>query len=769
MKKEKQAAEKDPLLKKAEVLTGKDFWSTQPYEEKGLRSMFLSDGPHGLRKQAAASDHLGLNASIPATCFPTASVMACTFDEELGTRVGEALGEEASAMEVDVLLGPGLNIKRNPLCGRNFEYFSEDPLVAGKMASAYLRGIQSKGVAGCAKHFAANNREYRRMTNDCIIDERTLREIYLRGFEIAVTEGQTKTIMSSYNKINGVYTNENEHLLLEILRGEWGFDGVVVTDWGGCNERVPGLKAGNELEMPSCKYGAEDIVCAVQEGEIPESLLDESIDRLVTLAAFTATKEVKPFDAESHHALARECAENAEVLLVNDGILPLKAGARVAVVGDFAFAPRYQGAGSSIVNPTKLVTAVEALEGSGLEVVGTERGFHRFGKKKKGWAKRVMKLASQADVTVFFAGLDEFSEAEGLDREHMKVPQNQIDLCRALIEAGRKVVVVMHSGSSVEMDWTEGASAVLWAGLGGQAGAEATVNVLTGVVNPSGKLAETWWNRYEDCPTADKKLFPGGEDITVYQERLAVGYRGVGENAPRYPFGHGLSYTKYEYSNIQVGAQGVSFCIKNVGDVAGKETAMVFYGVKNGVISRPERQLCAFKKVALEAGEEKEVRIEFNDRTFAYFDIGANAWQTEKGTYTIEVGASVADIRLRADTEVDGVVVESETPVALEIVEETPKKKGMLIHENCTVGDLRYAKGWVGRAFSGVMRFAIGFCKAFGKKAQANTLIMGVIHQPVRGLAKFGGMSRQKMEGLLLMFNGKFFKGMKTFFGGKKK
>lgn len=764
MKKKEQP--KNELLRKAEMLTGKDFWSTQEWTEKGVRSMFLSDGPHGLRKQAAASDHLGLNKSIPATCFPTASVMACTFDETLGYRLGQALGEEAASMDVDVLLGPGLNIKRNPLCGRNFEYFSEDPLLAGKMASAYIQGIQSKGVAACAKHFAANNREYRRMTNDCIIDERTLREIYLRGFEIAITEGKAQTIMSSYNKINGVYTNEHEGLLRDILRGEWGFNGVIVTDWGGCNDRVAGLKAGNELEMPSCKYGAEDIVCAVENGDILESLLDESIARLAQLSSFTEKKEKKEYDKEAHHALARECAEQAEVLLVNDGVLPLKEGTRVAVVGDFAFKPRYQGAGSSIVNPTKLSNAIEALNNSGLEVVATERGFHRFGKMKKRQAKRAVKATENADVILFFAGLDEFSEAEGLDRESMKMPANQIALYQSLIATGKKVVIVLHSGSSVEMDWAEGAAAILWAGLGGQAGAEATVNILTGKVNPSGKLAETWWKKYEDCPTAEKTLFPGGEDITVYKERLHIGYRGVIEK-PAYCFGYGLSYTKFAYGKLHVTKDGVSFTIKNVGNSFGKETAFVFYGKKDGVISRPEKQLCSFVKVVLEAGEERQVFVKFDDRTFAYYDIENKGWQTEKGTYQIMVGASVEDIHLMGEINLDGIAVEKETEVQLDGIEEPKKEKGMLIHENSTVNDLRYAKGWVGRAFSGIMRFAISFCKVFGNKEQANTLIMGVIHQPVRGLAKFGGMSRKKMEGLLLMFNGKFFKGLKTFLGGK--
>ena len=838
------------LEEKAEMLTGKDFWSTKDFPNLGIRSLFLSDGPHGLRKQAAASDHLGLNASIPATCFPTASVMACSWDEELGERIGEALGEEAAALNVDVLLGPGLNIKRNPLCGRNFEYFSEDPYLAGKMAAAYVRGIQSKGVAACVKHFAANNREYRRMTSDSVIDERTLREIYLRGFEIAVKEGRAKCVMSAYNKVNGEFANENPHLLKEILREDWGFDGVVVTDWGGCNDRVDGLKCGNELEMPACKYAVEDVITAVEEGRIEESLLEESIRRLLELSEFTARKQVRAYDERAHHALAREAAEKSAVLLENDGILPLKAGTRVALVGDFAFLPRYQGAGSSVVNPTFLSTAekvfaslrpslsssvskpvsdssAEILSSPDsvssdsalssvsmsssdsalssvsmsssdsvspsdlissslsarpslsapplshapsvpLSVVGCERGFHRFGKKSKKLFRRALQVAGKAEVTLFFAGLDEFSEAEGIDRADMKIPQNQIDLFKALIAAGNKVVVLLHCGSSVELEWTEGAAAVLWLGLSGQAGAEAAFRLVTGEVNPSGKLAETWWGKYEDCPTSSPDLFPGGEDRVEYKEGLFVGYRS-GRKA-KYPFGYGLSYTKFEYSNLRISDGKIFFVVKNVGSLSGKEIAGIYYGKKDGKVKRPKRQLFAFINVYLKEGEEKEVSMPYDIRDFSYYDVGAEKWLTEAGIYDIEVGASSEDIRLCGQLFMEGVTPTEKACINVSFPswKEAEKRKGMSIHENSTVGDLRYAKGWVGRAFSGGIRFAVAFCKAFRMRSKANTLVMGVLHQPVRGLAKFGGMNRRKMEGLLLMFNGYFFKGIKQFFKKEK-
>ncbi len=783
----KEIVKKMTLREKADFLTGKAFFKTVDYPQYGIRGMYLSDGPHGLRKQADTADHLGLHKSIPATCFPTASIMACSWDEGLGERVGEALGKEAASMDVDMVLGPGLNIKRNPLCGRNFEYFSEDPLLAGKMAASYVRGIQSTNVNACIKHFAANNREFRRMTTDSVIDERTLREIYLTGFEIAVKEGKTNTVMSSYNRLNGDFTNENKHLMLDILRGDWGYQGVVVTDWAGSNSRVEGLKAGNELEMPACKYGADDLVKAVEAGEIPESLLDESVERILGLTEFSDSKQIVPFDVEAHHALARECAAKAMVLLENDGVLPLKKGTKVALIGDFAFEPRYQGAGSSIVNPTKLTTAQEALRETELTVVAEEKGFDRFGKKKKGLAKKAVKAAYAADVVLYFAGLDEFSEAEGLDREHIHISENQKALLKHLVATGKKVVVVLSCGSVVETGWTEGAAAVLYAGLGGQAGALAVADILTGKTNPSGKLAESWVENYDDCPTSTPDLFPGEKDSTQYREGLFVGYRyftsaGV---KPKYPFGYGLSYTKFNYSDIEAGSDGVTFTVTNIGDVAGDEIAQLYVGLPDSKIIRPKMELRGFKRVSLLPGESKRVTIPFTERTFAFFDVAANGWQTERGEYDIMIGASSEDIRLVASLVVDGIdpeptlakfpsyaaanikAVPDEEYFALlgrSIEKPTGKKKRRLpVHENTTVGDLKYARGWTGRVFSWAIRFVIAASKKFGNKALANTMVMGTLHQPMRGIAKFMGLNRRKMEGLIKMFDGHFFKGLHQF------
>ncbi len=778
------------LDQKAALMTGRDFWSTVAYEELGVPSASLSDGPHGIRKQAAASDHLGLNASIPATCFPTAATMANTWNEELGEEMGVRLGTEAAIQNVNVLLGPGLNMKRNPRCGRNFEYFSEDPYLAGKMAASYVRGIQKNGVSACIKHFAANNQEERRMVLDSVIDERTLREIYLTGFEIAVKEGKPRAIMSSYNKLNGEFTNENKHLLKEILRDGWGFNGVVVTDWAGCNSRVEGAKAGNELEMPGCKYGAADLVKAVNDGLLDESVLDENIDRLLDLVLDT-DKAVKAapeeFDIEEHHDFARKCAEESIVLLRNEnGALPLNSTEKVVLVGEFADNPRYQGAGSSVVNPTKLEKFTDCLEYGGMNCIGYSRGFDRFGKSKKKLIKSAVELASKADTVIFFAGLDEVTEAEGLDRENIKIPANQLECLNALKALNKKIIVVLSCGSAVELDGYNDCAALLHVYLGGQAGAHALYNVLTGVVNPSGKLSESYPVKYEDCSSASH--FPGKQMTVEYREGPYIGYRyystaGVAVN---YPFGFGLSYTTFEYSGLKVTDSGVSFVIKNTGKVDGAEVAQLYIGKPDGEIFRPVRELKGFKKVFLKAGEEKKVEISFDDYTFRYFNVKTEKWEVEGGKYTVEIGASSEDIRLKGEVEkqsttdvlpYDKVKLSSYYSGKVASVQSVEfsellgrpipypgydfyKKNRMVIHENCTVADLRYSKGWTGRAFSGVIRFAIKFMRGVGQRTTANTLVMGVLHQPVRGIAKFGGMSRRQMEGLLTMFNGKFFKGL---------
>ncbi|MDE6505381.1 MAG: glycoside hydrolase family 3 C-terminal domain-containing protein [Clostridia bacterium] len=781
------------LREKAELLTGKDFWQSKDIAEKGIPSMFLADGPHGIRKQAAAADHLGLNASIPATCFPTAATMANSWNEELGEEMGKALGEEAAAQHVNVLLGPGTNMKRNPRCGRNFEYFSEDPYLAGKMAAAYIRGIQANGTSACVKHFAGNNQEERRMVTDSVIDERTLREIYLTAFEIAVKEGKTKSVMSSYNKVNGEHADQNTHLIRDILRGEWGFNGVLISDWAGTNDKVKSTVAGSDLEMPSCRYGAEDVIKAVENGELDIKYVDESVERILTLIEQTSNGEKgKPFDVEKHHKLAKKCAEESIVLLKNDGILPLKQNTKVAVIGDFAEKPRYQGAGSSVVNPTKLDTVLDNL--GGLESVGYAKGYDRYGKTKPKLIKKALKLAKQAEVVLLFLGLDEVSEAEGLDREHIKIPQNQIELYRQIRVFNKKVIVVLSCGSTIETSWCKSANAVVYACLSGQAGASAITDVLTGKVNPSGKLAETFPINYKDCPSAN--YFPGKQMTVEYREGLFIGYRyyDTAKTPVAYPFGYGLSYTSFEYSDLTVGENGVTFKIKNVGAYDGAEVAQLYVGKNDGKIFRPAKELKGFKKVFIKSGESVSVTVPFDDKTFRYFNVKTNAWEEEGGKYAIYIGANISDIRLEGVAERTGTTEdypyditrlpsyysgkisnvsaeEFKTLLGREIPEsgyDFYKRNRMVIHENCTIADLRYSRRWVGRAFSGVIRFAIAFLRKTGKRTTANTLVMGALHQPVRGLAKFGGMSRRQMEALLMMFNGHLFKGIGRFITKEK-
>lgn len=553
------------LEEKAAMMSGKDTWNTVSYEKYGIPSIYLSDGPHGLRKQAGASDHLGLNASLPATCFPTAATVANSWDEKLGEELGQYLGEEAVSLGVNVLLCPGLNIKRSPLCGRNFEYFSEDPYLSGKMAAAYIRGIQSKGVAACPKHFAANNQELRRMASDSVVDERASREIYTTGFEMAVKEGKAKVIMSSYNRINGVYANENVHLLQKILVDEWGFDGMVVSDWGGSNDHALGVKNGSHLEMPSIgKMGAKEIVQAVESGRLKEKILDQRLDELLTVILdihkATLAGKGKAFDSDSHHAFAERAARESIVLLKNDGnILPLAEGAKVTVIGDFAEVPRYQGAGSSLVNPTKLVSALQALQESGIHINTYEKGYERNKATNEKLIQSAKEAARRSENVVIFAGLDEISESEGMDRIHMRMPQNQIDLIEAVSKVNDNVIVLLSAGSAIEMPWIHQVKAVVHGYLGGQAGASAMVDIITGKYCPGGKLSETYPLKYEDTPAYH--YFPGKERSSEYRESIYVGYRyyeTVGQQV-LFPFGYGLSYTTFTYSNLTVTRKGVTF------------------------------------------------------------------------------------------------------------------------------------------------------------------------------------------------------------------
>ena len=645
------------LSEKCGLLSGKDNWSTKPIKRLEVNSIFLSDGPSGLRKQVGEGDHLGLNASLPATCWPSAATVANSWDLELCERLGQFLGKEALSENVNVVLGPGLNIKRSPLCGRNFEYFSEDPYLSGKLAASCIRGIQSQGIAACPKHFAVNSQELNRMTNDSIVDERTFREIYLTNFEIAVKEANPKFIMSSYNRINGVYANENGELLQDILVNEWGFSGAVVTDWGGSNDRVDGLKAGNHLEMPGTGGDSDrQLEKALEEGRISEELVDRRVNELLDVILSLKSKlagEDTTVDYELHHNIARRIAEQSAVLLKNEAdILPLKPGTTVSIIGDFADAPRYQGAGSSLVNPTKLENTLGMIAKYELKNQGYAPGYRRNGRPDKKLIDQAIKLARTSEVVLLYLGLPEIYETEGLDREHMRLPDNQVYLLRQLATVNPNIVVVLSAGSPIEMPWLESCKALVHGYLSGQAGASALLNIITGLVNPSGKLAETYPIHYED--TAISNYFPGRQRTSEYREGLFVGYRYY-ETISKpvlFPFGYGLSYTSFAYTDLVLSETQVSFTLTNVGDRAGAEIAQVYVGSPGGTVFCPTKQLKGFAKVYLDPGESRVVAIDLDDKAFRYFNAKTGRWEIDTAEYVIMVGANVQDIHLSGTVEV---------------------------------------------------------------------------------------------------------------------
>lgn len=773
------------LEEKALMMSGKNTWQTVDFEKYGIPSMTMSDGPHGLRRQAGAGDHLGLNASLSATCFPTAATVANSWDEELGEEIGVALAEEAATMDVNVILGPGLNIKRSPLCGRNFEYFSEDPYHAGKMAAAYVRGMQSQGGSACPKHFAANSQELRRMANDSVVDERTFREIYATGFEIAVKEGKAKAIMSAYNEINGVYANENSHLLQEILVDEWGFDGCVISDWGGSNNHALGVQNGSHLEMPGTgKSGMRDIVKAVQAGTLKEEVLDQRLDELLSLifATHGTTEKAKgtTFDIETHHKLARKAAEESIVLLKNqDNILPLKPGTKVAVIGDFARKPRYQGAGSSLVNPAKEPEAIlDRIGEYDIVMVSYEQGYVRNRPPKMDLLRKAKEAAKGADVVLFFGGLDEISESEGLDRTHMMMPEAQGMLIDELSTVNENLVVVLSAGSAIEMPWHQYVKGIVHGYLGGQAGASAMLNVLTGKVNPSGRLNETYPIHYEDTPCYH--YYPGKERSSEFREALYVGYRYYTtiDKKVRYPFGYGLSYTKFRYYNLKVNEQGVTFGIENTGDVAGAEVAQLYIGKKSDTVFRPVRELKGFKRVVLAPGEETEVTIPFDDKTFRFFDTRTNTWEIESGEYQIMIGTDAETMQLQASMQVNGTVAEGpyrrdKMPEyfsgkvkvvgdeAFEQLYGRPIPDGSWSGEigmNDAVCQLYYGKGIIGKIFYGVLRLMLKISEWQGKP---NLNVLFNYNMPIRGYAKMTGgfVTMEMARALTEMANGHRIKG----------
>lgn len=669
------------LEEKAGMCSGKDFWHLKGVERLGIPEVMVSDGPHGLRKQAEEADHLGLNESIKAVCFPTACATACSFDRDLLEEMGERIGDECQAEDLSVILGPAVNIKRSPLCGRNFEYFSEDPYLASQMAAAHIKGVQSKNVGTSIKHFAANNQEHRRMSCSSEIDERTLREIYLAAFETAIKEAKPDTVMCSYNRINGEFASENHWLLTEVLRDQWGFEGYVMSDWGAVNDRVKGLKAGLELEMPGSGGNTDkEIVEAVKNGELEEAVLDRAVERILNIVfKFTDNRQEGKFDLEEDHKLAAKIAGESMVLLKNEGVLPLPAqGKKIAFIGKFAETPRFQGGGSSHINSFKITSALEAVK-EVAEVTYTQGYDVKEDVIDQAMLNQAVETAKEADVAVIFAGLPDAFESEGYDRTHMRMPDCQNTLISEIAKVQENVVVVLHNGSPVEMPWADQVKGILEAYLCGQAVGQAEVDILFGKVNPSGKLAETIPYKLSDNPSYLN--FPGDGQKVEYKEGVFVGYRyyDTKEMPVRYPFGYGLSYTTFEYSDLQLSSDKikdtdklkVTLKVKNTGNRAGKEIVQLYVADKTGAASRPVKELKNFVKVELQPQEEKTVEMELDKRSFAWYNTDIHDWYAASGEYEILAAASSRDIRLKKT-----VYVESTT--------ELP----MHIHMNTTIGEL---------------------------------------------------------------------------------
>ncbi|MBJ7929170.1 glycosyl hydrolase [Bacillus toyonensis] len=672
------------LEEKASLCSGLDFWNTKGIERLGIPSIMVTDGPHGLRKQAEGADHLGIYNSIPSTCFPSAVGLASTWNKDLIHEVGVALGEECQAEHVGVLLGPGANIKRSPLCGRNFEYFSEDPYLSSQMAINHVKGVQSQGIGTSLKHFAANNQEHRRMSVDTIVDERTLREIYLASFEEVIKEAQPWTVMSAYNKVNGEYVSENNYLLHDILKDEWGFEGFVVSDWGAVNERVASLANGLELEMPSSfGIGEKKIIDAINCGELCVEKLDQAVERLlyIIFKAYDNQLENATYSKDTHHQLAREVAIESMVMLQNeDSILPLKKEGTVAVIGEFAKQPRYQGGGSSHINPTKLESIFEELEmvsGEKTNILFAQGYDLASDDVDENLINEAKKIAESADTAVLFVGLPDRYESEGFDRKHLQMPENHVQLIEAIAEVQSNIVVVLSNGAPIEMPWIGKVKGILEGYLGGQALGGAIADLLFGDANPSGKLAETFPEVLSDNPSYLN--FPGEGDKVEYKEGVFVGYRYYDAKniEPLFPFGFGLSYTNFEYSKLSISKNeikdtvSVLVNVKNAGSIAGKEIVQLYIKDVESSMIRPEKELKGFEKVELQPGEEKTVSFTLNNRSFAYYNVELKDWHVETGEFEILVGKSSREIVLQ-----DNIFVQSTT-----IIKKT-------VHRNTLLGDI---------------------------------------------------------------------------------
>jgi beta-glucosidase len=788
------------LEEKASLCSGKNYWYLQDIERLAIPAIMVADGPHGLRKQASDPDHWDLSEAVPATCFPTAAALAATWNRDLVYQVGEALGQECRQEKVGVILGPGVNIKRSPLCGRNFEYFSEDPYLTGEMAKSHINGVQSQGIGTSLKHYAVNNQEFRRMTINAIVDERTLREIYLTGYEIAVKEAQPWMVMCAYNKINGTYASDHQSLMRDILKDEWGHAGLVITDWGAMNDRPIALEAGTELEMPGpSPENDQAIVAAVQSGQLDEAVLDQSVERILKIifrAAETLAEDYT-YNLQSHHALARKVAGEGAVLLKNDrGLLPLADETKIALIGRFAKEPIYQGGGSSKINPTQVDNLYDEI----VKLLGDAQLTYAPGYSKKAeqpddaLVQEAIALAKNADVVVICAGLTDLYETEGGDRTHMKMPPGHDALISAVAAVHANVVVVLSNGSPVEMPWASDIPAILEGYLGGQAGAGVLADILFGKLNPSGKLAETFPIKLEDNPSYH--YFPGGPATVEYRESLYVGYRYYDsvDQEVLFPFGHGLSYTTFEYRDLQLDQDhlkmpdplSVSFKVKNTGAVAGQEIVQVYVSDVESTVFRPDKELKGFAKVALEPGAEQIVTIELRERAFAYYNTAQKDWQVETGEFKILVGASSRDIRLQGTVTVHSkqaapTVDWSKLTTYYNFPKGTPVNQvdfEVLLGRsaplnkmpprgsydlNTPIGEMR--DSFIARWLHNMLKKHMSTIIQGQEDTSMNLMEMEAIlnEMPLRAMMiseSDGQLSRAVLEALVVMINGRFFKGL---------
>ncbi len=735
------------LEEKAGMCSGLDFWHLKEVEHLGIPKVMVSDGPHGLRKQDEKGDHLGINDSIKAVCFPPAVLSACSFDRGLMEEMGKAIGREAQANDVSVVLGPAVNIKRSPLCGRNFEYYSEDPYLAGEIAAAFVKGVQSQHVGTSIKHFAANNQEYRRMSSSSEVDERTLREIYFPAFETAVKKAQPCTFMCSYNQINGTFASENKWLLTDVLRGEWGFKGYVMSDWGAVNDRVKGLEAGLELEMPA-SGGDNDamIVKAVKDGALEEKILDQAVERILRIIfEYADHRKPQEFTMEKDHEEAQHIAEESMVLLKNENhILPLKTSEKAAFIGGFARNPRFQGGGSSHINCFKTTNVLDSVPCDAQVVYAegfpADRDFY-----DKALADEAVKAAAEADKAVIFAGLPESFESEGYDRSHMRLPECQNRLITEILKVQPNTVIVLHNGSPVEMPWLGEIKGLLETYLGGQAGGAAAANILYGKINPSGKLAETMPLKLSDNPSYLN--FGGGEKVE-YREGIFVGYRyyDTKEMDVAFPFGYGLSYTTFAYSNLKLSMENptekdtvmVSADVTNTGKSAGKEVVQLYIRDLTGSAIRPEKELKGFEKVFLEPGETKTVTMELNKRSFAWYNTELHDWFAASGDYEILVGASSRDIRLTETLHLN-----------------SSQRLPMHVHMNTTLGDLLRNPETAEAAKKLIQKYLSGEAGSeAASEAVSEEMTMAMTDSmPLRALMGFAGVSRKELDSVIEKLN----------------